>query len=151
AVYAAPLLLGFVLRAARDDHDWWDASVRSLQQGLSRATPTGAAALPDRAAEVFRLTAAALAALLMLGTLGFAAAIVIGYVDIISLTQSLQLDAFGALMLFVLQLAFLPTAWIWSISWFAGSGFAVGAATSVTPFDTLLGPLPVLPLFGAIP
>ena len=151
AVYAVPMIFGFVLRAAREDHEWWNAVVRRLQVGVSRFAPKGAAALPDRAAEVFRLTAAALAAMLMLGTLGFFVAIVVGYVDIITLSQGLQLDVFGALMLFVVQLAFLPTAWVWTLSWFAGSGFAVGAATSVTPFDTLLGPLPVLPLFGAIP
>lgn len=151
AVYALPMLLGFMLRAARDDHEWWHALVRSLQKAVANVTPTGAAALPDRAAEVFRLAVAGLAALLMLGTIGFAVAIVIGYVDIISLSQSLQLDVFGVLTLFLVQLLFLPTAWIWSLSWFAGSGFAVGAATSVTPFETLLGPLPVLPLFGAIP
>lgn len=151
AVYAVPMILAFVLRAAREDHEWWNAAVRRLQMGVSRFAPKGAAALPDRAAEVFRLTAAALAAMLMLGTLGFFVAIVVGYVDIITLSQGLQLDVFGAFMLFVMQLAFLPTAWIWTLSWFAGSGFAVGAATSVTPFDTLLGPLPVLPLFGAIP
>lgn len=150
-VYAVPMIFGFVLRAAREHHEWWDAVVRRLQVGVSRFAPKGAAALPDRAAEVFRLTAAALAAMLMLGTLGFFVAIVVGYVDIITLSQGLQLDVFGALMLFVVQLAFLPTAWIWTLSWFAGSGFAVGAATSVTPFDTLLGPMPVLPLFGAIP
>lgn len=151
AVYAIPLLLGFVLRAAREDHEWWNRVLRQLQQWVSRVSPNGAAALPGRAAEVFRLALAGLAALLMLGTLGVAAAIIFGYVNIITLSQGLQLDAFGAVMLFALQLAYLPVAWIWSISWFAGSGFAVGAATSVTPFETLLGPLPALPLFGAIP
>ena len=151
AVYALSMLIGFVLRAARDEHEWWQTFVRSLQQAVAKAAPAGAAALPDRAAEVFRLALAALAALLALGTIGFTVAIVIGYVDIISLSQSLQLDVFGVLMLFLVQLMFLPTAWVWSVSWFAGSGFAVGAATSVTPFDTLLGPLPALPIFGAIP
>src|SRR5690606_10317023 len=37
------------------------------------------------------------------------------------------------------------------IAWFAGPGFVVGAATSVSPFEALLGPLPAFPLFGAIP
>lgn len=151
AMYALAMLLGFVLHAARDEHEWWQALVRSVQQAVAKAAPAGAAALPDRAAEVFRLALAALAALLALGSIGFTVAIVIGYVDIIALSQSLQLDVFGVLMLFLVQLMFLPTAWIWSVSWFAGSGFAVGTATSVTPFETLLGPLPALPIFGAIP
>lgn len=151
AVYLAALLLGFVLRAARDGHDWWQSFVRQMQRGVAAIAPTAAASLTERAAETFRLTLAALAAVCMLGTVGFAVAIVVGYVDIIRLSQGLQLDIFGVFMLFVLQLLFLPTAWIWTIAWFAGSGFSVGIATSVTPFDTLLGPLPALPLFGAIP
>ncbi len=151
AVYSISMVFGFVLRAARDSHDWWQASVRTLQQLLARVTPNAAAALPGRAAEMFRLAAAGLLSLLMLGSLGFGVAILAGYIDIITLSQGLQLDAFGAFLLFFVQLLFLPTAWVWSISWFAGSGFAVGAATSVTPFDTLLGPLPALPIFGAIP
>lgn len=151
AVYTVPLLLGFVLCAARQGHEWWQTFVRRMQQGIGGFAPAASATLPERAAEAFRLTLAALAAVCMLGTIGFAAAIVVGYVDIIRLSQGLQLDVFGVLVLFVVQLMFLPTAWIWTIAWFAGSGFSVGAATSVTPFDTLLGPLPVLPLFGAIP
>ena len=54
------------------------ALVRSAQQAVAKAAPAGAAALPDRAAEVFRLALAALAALLALGSIGFTVAIVIG-------------------------------------------------------------------------
>lgn len=151
AVYAIAMVFGFVLRAAQDDHEWWQGFVRSLQKLVANLAPTGAAALPERAGEALRLAAGGLLTLLILGALGVGVAIVAGYVDIITLSQGLQLNVFGVLALFVLQLMYLPTAWVWAISWFAGPGFAVGAATSVTPFDTLLGPLPVLPLFGALP
>ena len=151
AVYTIPLALGFVLRAAAEGQEWWFSLVRSLQRSVEGAAPVAAAALPERAAETLRLAAAAVAGLLALGAFGVSIAILVGYVDIASLGQSLQLDAFGALMLFLLQLVLLPVAWIWAISWFVGSGFSVGLATSVTPFETLLGPLPALPLFGAIP
>ena len=151
AVYTIPLALGFVLRAAAEGQEWWFSLVRSLQRSVEGAVPVAAAALPERAAETLRLAAAAVAGLLALGAFGVSIAILVGYVDIAGLGQSLQLDAFGALMLFLLQLVLLPVAWIWAISWFVGSGFSVGLATSVTPFETLLGPLPALPLFGAIP
>lgn len=151
AVYTVPLALGFALRAAAEGQEWWFSLVRSLQRSVEGAAPVAAAALPERAAETLRLAAAALAGLLALGAFGVSIAILVGYVDIAGLGQSLQLDVFGALMLFLLQLVLLPVAWIWAISWFVGSGFSVGLATSVTPFETLLGPLPALPLFGAIP
>src|SRR5690606_39249845 len=35
--------------------------------------------------------------------------------------------------------------------WLVGPGFAVGAGSSVSPFATALGPVPPIPLFGAIP
>lgn len=151
AVFAVPALFAFVVASARDAEEWWLSLVRLVQGVIAKAFPNGAAAFPERAAEVFRLSLASLAGLVVLATLGFTVSIVVGYVDIISLSQSLQLDGFGALMLFLVQLAFLPVAWVWGIAWLSGAGFAVGAATSVTPFDTLLGPLPALPLFGAIP
>lgn len=151
AVFAVPALFAFLVASARASEEWWLAFVRQVQGLMAKAFPNSAAAFPERAAEVFRLSLAALAGLVVLATLGFTVAIVVGYVDIITLSQSLQLDVFGVLMLFLLQFAFLPVAWVWGIAWFSGAGFAVGTATSVTPFDTLLGPLPALPLFGAIP
>jgi hypothetical protein len=39
----------------------------------------------------------------------------------------------------------------WSWSWLVGSGFAVGAGTSVVPGDVHLGAVPAFPWFGALP
>jgi hypothetical protein len=100
---------------------------------------------------VVRQAAASFAALLGLGALGLVGAIVVGYVEIVTLSQGLQLDLLANLLVFLAQLAVLPVAWAWAVAWFTGGGFAIGSATSVTPFETLLGPLPSLPLLGAIP
>jgi len=40
---------------------------------------------------------------------------------------------------------------LWTASWLVGPGFAVGTGSSVGPFGTALGPVPPIPLFGAIP
>ncbi len=149
-VYAVPLALGFAIRAAVEQQDWWAAFVRAVQRAFARLAPVGVSSLPERALETLRLAVAGVAALCALGAAGVAIALFIGYVDIITLNQGLQLDLLGAFMLFVGQLVLLPIAWIWSIAWFAGPGFSIGAATTVSPFDTLLGPLPALPLLGAI-
>ena len=142
---------GFVARAAASGHDWWRSTVRQLQRRLEPLSPLGAAVLPSRAREVVRQAAASFAALLGLGGLGFVAAILVGYVEIVTLSQGLQLDLLANLLVFLVQLAVLPVAWAWAVAWFTGAGFAIGTGTSVTPFETLLGPLPSLPVFGAIP
>ncbi|MGI8392851.1 cell division protein PerM [Leucobacter sp. W1038] len=142
---------GFVARTAASGHDWWRSAVRQLQRRLQPLSPLGAAVLPTRAREVVRQAAASFAALLGLGALGLAGAIVVGYVEIVTLSQGLQLDLLANLLVFLAQLAVLPVAWAWAVAWCTGAGFAIGTGTSVTPFDTLLGPLPSLPLLGAIP
>lgn len=150
-VFAVPSLAAFLVRAGRDDHPWWATVVRWKQRGLENLGVPGTAALPARLAETLRLAAALFAAFFGLAALWFTVAIIAGYVAITALTQGLQLDPLGALLLFLLQLALLPTALIWGASWLTGAGFAVGAGSSASPFEALLGPMPALPLFGAIP
>lgn len=144
-------VVGFVARSAASGHDWWRSTVRAAQRQLEPLSALGAAAMPARSREVVRLAAASFLALLGLGAFGVVAAIVVGYVEIVTLSQGLQLDLLANLLVFFVQLAVLPVAWAWAVAWFTGAGFAIGAGSSVTPFETLLGPLPSLPLLGAIP
>lgn len=150
-VYACSMLVTFVMRAALTEQEWFTRSIRGLQQAMKRVSPPLASVFPARATETLRLAAGALAALIALAAAGFTISLIIGYVDITALSQNLQLDPLGAIVLFLVQLAFLPVALIWSLAWFTGSGFAVGVGTSVSPFDALVGPIPALPLMGAIP
>ncbi|MCB1274682.1 MAG: hypothetical protein KDB25_09880 [Leucobacter sp.] len=142
---------GFVLRSAGAGDAWWRATVRALQRTAARVNPLWASALPGHAAAALRLTAICVLAVTGLAGVGVAVSLVVGYVDIITLSQQLQLDVLGLIMVFLLSLAVLPVALAWAIAWFSGAGFAVGIGTSVTPFETLLGPLPAFPLFGALP
>lgn len=152
AVYGVAALVAFVVRAGLDGQPWWEWSVRGFRQAAGRVVPAHvAASLPSRAAETLRLASGAMLALSIIAATGFALSLVLGYIEITSLTQGLQLDPLGAIVLFLVQTAYLPVALVWTLSWFVGSGFAIGSATSVTPFETLLGPLPALPLFGALP
>jgi hypothetical protein len=57
----------------------------------------------------------------------------------------------GGVVFAVAQLALLPNLVLWAAAWLAGSGFAVGVGTSFTPFGTISGPLPAIPLLGALP
>ena len=143
--------VGFLSGAIAQSHPWWRSTVQHLQRLLTRVAPTGAAAFPARVRDTALLTAAGCAALLTLGALGVAIALLAGYVEIASLSQRLQLGALANVLLFLLQLLLLPIAWLWAVAWFTGAGFGIGIGTSVTPFETLLGPVPALPLVGAIP
>ncbi|GAB2555827.1 DUF6350 family protein [Leucobacter ruminantium] len=151
AFYAASSLCGFVVRAVREDHGWWRRLMRSVQRGIGSLGLPGDAAFPVRLGETFRLAAASLLALLGLASIGLAIALVAGYVQVATLSQALQLDGLGAFAVFLLQLALLPVFLIWAASWLTGAGFSVGIGSSATPFESLLGPMPALPLFGAIP
>lgn len=150
-VYAISSGVPFLVRAATEPHDWWLAAAR----GLGRVREyLGVRSLPSfgwAIGAAIRIATASTVALLGLGAFGVAVGLIAGYVDSISLSQQLQLDPLGAILLFVLQLALLPVAVIWGATWWTGTGFAIGQGSSVSPFGTYLGPLPQLPLLGALP
>lgn len=63
----------------------------------------------------------------------------------------LGVDTFGGLLLAVAQLAVAPNLVVWALAWLAGPGFVVGAGTHYSPAEVVSGPLPALPLLGALP
>ncbi len=65
--------------------------------------------------------------------------------------EALGTDAFGGAMLAVAQLGLVPNLVLWAVSWLTGTGFAVGAGTMFAPDHVLGGPMPALPLLGALP
>lgn len=96
------------------------------------------------------------AALALVGVLGAAALAVALSVltrggEVVALFQAARVDALGATVLTLGQLAYLPTLVVWAASWLAGPGFAVGAGTAVSPAGTQLGVVPGIPAFGLLP
>ncbi|WP_336501270.1 DUF6350 family protein [Microbacterium paraoxydans] len=96
------------------------------------------------------------AALALVGVLGAAALAVALSVltrggEEVALFQAARVDALGATVLTLGQLAYLPTLVVWAASWLAGPGFAVGAGTAVSPAGTQLGVVPGIPAFGLLP
>jgi len=63
----------------------------------------------------------------------------------------LQPGILGSILLFALNLFYLPNLAIAALSFFTGTGFAVGAGTLVSPFTHNLGAIPTLPLLAVIP
>jgi hypothetical protein len=92
-------------------------------------------------AAVVVAAAAVLVAFLVLGS----------YAEVITLYERSHAGLVGGLSITVGQLAFLPDFVGWAVSWIVGPGFAIGTGSSVSPIGTTLGPIPGIPVFGALP
>ncbi len=80
-----------------------------------------------------------------------AVAIGLNWAGIAAIYERIDGGVAGASMVTLLQLGFLPNLAIWTMSWTTGAGFALGAGSSVTPLASTVGPLPALPILGALP
>ncbi|MFZ2963809.1 MAG: DUF6350 family protein, partial [Rhodoglobus sp.] len=139
AVFAVGLAIG--VRVEADDaggrlRAWFESWPRSVRLATVTALRGGAAA------------AAAILAVAAIVTTG---AIVFAYARIITLYESLHGEVLGGIAITLGQLALLPNLVIWTASWLIGPGFAIGTGSLVSPLGTQLGPLPALPVLGALP
>ncbi|MFB4349013.1 DUF6350 family protein [Microbacterium sp. CR_7] len=71
--------------------------------------------------------------------------------EVVALFQATRVDALGATVITLGQLAYLPTMLVWATSWIAGPGFSVGVGSAVSPAGTQLGVVPGIPVFGLLP
>lgn len=98
-----------------------------------------------------RAGAAAAVAVLLVASVTVTALIVVNYAELIRLYEALHAEVVGGLALTAGQLALLPNLVVWAAAWFVGPGFAIGTGSSVSPLGTTLGPLPAVPVLGALP
>ena len=73
------------------------------------------------------------------------------YAQIITLYENLHSGALGGVALTIAEILFLPNLVIWAASWLIGPGFSIGTGSLVSPLGTTLGPLPSIPVLGALP
>ncbi|PZF57443.1 hypothetical protein DEJ23_08170 [Curtobacterium sp. MCSS17_008] len=73
------------------------------------------------------------------------------FAEVIALYEQSHAGVIGGIALTVGQLAFLPDLVGWAVAWLVGPGFAIGTGSSVSPIGTALGPIPGVPVFGALP
>lgn len=106
-----------------------------------------------RRAVVIAATGGVASVFLVLAVSALALAIIVGisYGRVIGLYEGVQSGVLGGIALTVVQLAFVPNLVIWTASWFVGPGFAVGVGSSVSPLGTVVGPIPAIPVLGALP
>ncbi len=143
-VYAVPLLVAAVATEWREAGAGFIARARDRIEGA----PRGWGEVPGL---TVRGTAVVLTGLIGLGSLAFAVALIVRGGEVIALFQAANLDALGATVITLAQLAYLPTLVIWGMTFVAGPGFSVGSDTAVSPAGTQLGVIPGIPVLGALP
>lgn len=92
------------------------------------------------------------AALIMLAASVVTGIAVLGsYARVITLYEGLHTEVLGGVIVTLGQLAFVPNVVVWTASWLIGPGFALGTGSAVGPIGTQLGPIPAIPILGALP
>ncbi|WP_066041050.1 cell division protein PerM [Herbiconiux solani] len=99
----------------------------------------------------FRAGVASASAIIGVSAVALAIVLVAGFSSIVSLYEGLQAGLMGGISLTLGQLALLPNLVAWTMSWFVGPGFAIGAGSTVSPLATQVGLVPSLPVLGALP
>ncbi|MBP6686183.1 MAG: hypothetical protein KA158_12250, partial [Leucobacter sp.] len=150
-LYGASSGAAFMVRAARDEHGWWVSVLAAFETMLTKVRVPRPGVWPHRAGQVLRLAAMLVAAYTGLAAITLAIGLFSRFAVIIAASEALQLDLWGAILMFVLQLTLLPVLLLWSGAWLSGAGFAVGVGSSASPFGQLLGPMPGIPVLAAIP
>lgn len=92
-----------------------------------------------------------IALLLALGFAIYATAFFMNFNQGKLITTVLAPGLFGSLLLFILNLLYLPNVAIAALAYISGSGFAVGADTHLSPLTQEIGQIPALPLLAALP
>ncbi|HWD61034.1 MAG TPA: DUF6350 family protein [Humibacter sp.] len=156
-VFALGIVIGLAAAETRDRADTGlaDHGARDHEPGgrASVPWPVGSWSPSTRAVLAASLRGAVAASLLIVAVaaLFLAVLMAVRYGRIVALYEALQPGALGSAALTLTQLALLPNAVIWTASWLAGPGFALGTGSSVDPTQTLVGPLPNVPLLGVLP
>ena len=94
---------------------------------------------------------AVLLTFLLTSLLTFVAALVVDWSTAMNVLSELHLSGGETVLFLGLSLLVVPNAAGWAGSYLLGPGFTVGTHTLVTPTAVVLGPLPVFPLFAALP
>ncbi|MFC0581872.1 cell division protein PerM [Micrococcoides hystricis] len=73
------------------------------------------------------------------------------WIDVVNLQQELNLGLSGAIALAGIDLTLLVNFIVWTLAWVTGAGFSLGEGSTVSLFETAVGPTPAFPLLGVVP
>lgn len=134
----------------------WSVALCVLVGGSAIAVGSGRAALwATLLPPVVRHAAATMRAILVgwlaVSAVMFLIALIADFGTAVNVMSQLHLDAGSAVLYSLLSLLALPNAAVFSSAYLLGPGFAAGVGTVVSPTAVSLGPLPMFPLFAALP
>jgi hypothetical protein len=91
--------------------------------------------------------------LIMLGVAGlvFTFSLLANFSIAKNLTIVIHPGILGGVLLFFLQILYLPNLYIATLSYVVGSGFSLGSATDLNPFVFDLREIPAIPVLAALP
>jgi hypothetical protein len=99
----------------------------------------------------FRAGTAITVMLLMVSAFAIAVLVALSWIDITRLYESVQVSVLGVVVLTIGQLALIPNLIIYGAAWLTGVGFSIGAGSLISPLGSQVGPLPAIPILGALP
>jgi Family of unknown function (DUF6350) len=102
-------------------------------------------------AQSLRGGTAAVAVVVLVSGILLAVMLVGNYAQIVALYEGIHSGVLGGVAVTLAEVSFLPNLIVWTGAWLVGPGFAIGAGSSVGPIGTSLGPLPAIPVLGALP
>jgi len=147
ALFAALLILGSITGDVNSEGNL-RARIRVFFETRFEKLPW---AIKPLVSPALRAGTSIVAGLIAISALVTSILFVINWVEIIRLYQSLQLSFLGTVTVSSGQLALMPNVLIYVASWFTGAGFSLGQGSMVSPLATELGPLPAIPMLGALP
>ena len=150
AIVVPTLVFGVLSLAGATVTEWREAGTGAIARRRDRieVLPHGWGEVPGLVA---RGAAVVVVGLIGLGAVVAALALLLRGGEVVALFQAGNVDALGAVVVTLAQLAYLPTLAVWGMAFAAGPGFAVGTGTAVSPSGTQTGVVPGIPLLGAIP
>ena len=89
--------------------------------------------------------------LILLSVLLVVVWIFMGRAPSLDVINALSLSWIDGIILALAQALFLANLVVWGLSWIAGPGFSVGTGSIFAPTEVVTGPLPVMPILGALP
>jgi hypothetical protein len=107
--------------------------------------------LPARPRSIVMGMLGASAILVAVGAVLAGASLAVHLPEVRAASDALAPGAGGAALLLLAQLAYVPNAIIWAISYTLGPGFAFGAGTVIAPTGSALGAVPLFPMLAALP
>jgi hypothetical protein len=150
AILVPTLVFGLFSLAGAVVTEWREAGAGPVARVRDRveAAPHGWGETPGLIA---RGTAVVVVGLIGLGALVTALAVLLRGGEVVALFQAGNVDALGAVVVTLAQLAYLPTLAVWGMAFAAGPGFVFGDGAAVSPSGTQTGVVPGIPILGAIP